>query len=320
MGERCDVACEWMRFGPNCSKPCDCDPEFAGRCDAVTGSCICKPGAHGTGRCVCEKGWTGTNCDQICPDGTYGEECKGNCPSCVHGRCHHTTGECVCNPGYTGKVCDDVCSKHRFGNRCQEICTCKNDGECHHITVVQEKFHLSERQRNSQENALAWMAGEERSARSLARKELPASIVVRIAAAEGACPEGFFGEQCKNMCECSEGNFQCHHIDGCTCKPGFQGDNCKVPTPHSKQQSDRSWIIGGLIGGTVLIILFILGLAGFLIRLRRKALIRRKMSRQSYIRTAPRPEQFKNPFVPHAKNIIREGKRLTSCTPVTYLM
>ncbi|CAG0906363.1 unnamed protein product, partial [Darwinula stevensoni] len=253
----------------------------------------------GTGRCVCEKGWTGTNCDELCPDGTYGEECEGNCSSCVHGMCLHTTGECLCDPGFTGETCEDVCPKHRFGFLCKRNCTCKNGGECHHITgecncldgwrgaeceepCPEGTFGFDCRQNCSCDGRCNVTDGE--------CKCLPGWVGTSC---QEACPEGFFGEQCKNVCECSEGKFQCHHIDGCTCKLGFQGDNCELPLdlpiPHSTQQSEGRLIIQGLIGGTVLTILFILGLAGFLAYLRRRALIQKKQSREAFLRNAPLP-------------------------------
>jgi len=42
------------------------------------------------------------------------------------------------------------------------------------------------------------------------------------------CPEGQFGQNCKQQCECYNGA-RCNPIDGkCQCLPGYLGPNCKL--------------------------------------------------------------------------------------------
>jgi len=49
-------------------------------------------------------GYHGNNCENKCPEGTYGLYCKESC-RCQHGaKCHHVTGECICKPGYQGSL------------------------------------------------------------------------------------------------------------------------------------------------------------------------------------------------------------------------
>jgi hypothetical protein len=44
---------------------------------------------------------------------------------------------------------------------------------------------------------------------------------------EEVCPEGYFGLQCVQPCNCKRNsNFVCHPINGCICKAGFGGTNC----------------------------------------------------------------------------------------------
>lgn len=49
-------------------------------CDPVTGNRICSPG------------YTGLNCWNSCPLGTYGFRCSGHC-QCANGDCNHVTGK-----------------------------------------------------------------------------------------------------------------------------------------------------------------------------------------------------------------------------------
>ena len=44
---------------------------------------------------------------------------------------------------------------------------------------------------------------------------------------EEVCPEGFFGDNCLQVCTCNrKPNFVCHPSHGCVCKAGWRGKNC----------------------------------------------------------------------------------------------
>lgn len=44
---------------------------------------------------------------------------------------------------------------------------------------------------------------------------------------EEVCPEGFFGNNCLEVCTCNrKPNFVCHTAHGCVCKSGWRGKNC----------------------------------------------------------------------------------------------
>lgn len=46
----------------------------------------------------------------MCPNTSYGAECKSTCGHCRDGvPCHHVTGQCMtgCEPGYTGQNCNN---------------------------------------------------------------------------------------------------------------------------------------------------------------------------------------------------------------------
>ena len=41
------------------------------------------------------------------------------------------------------------------------------------------------------------------------------------------CPQGRYGQDCREECTCRDIT-ECHHITGsCSCKPGYMGDDCK---------------------------------------------------------------------------------------------
>lgn len=46
---------------------------------------------------------------------------------------------------------------------------------------------------------------------------------------EEVCPEGYYGLQCVEPCNCNrKGNFVCHPVNGCVCKAGFAGSTCEL--------------------------------------------------------------------------------------------
>ncbi|NXO88161.1 MEG11 protein, partial [Sitta europaea] len=62
-------------------------------CDPVTGECHCLPG------------WTGPQCKQGCPHGSWGRGCHMSC-SCRNGAsCSPQDGSCTCAPGFRGPTC-----------------------------------------------------------------------------------------------------------------------------------------------------------------------------------------------------------------------
>ena len=61
-----------------------------------------------TGECICRPGFLGSRCQDGCPPGSYGEDCKQQC-GCAEGvLCDQVTGECIhnCPAGYMGRKCN----------------------------------------------------------------------------------------------------------------------------------------------------------------------------------------------------------------------
>ncbi|XP_054720949.1 N-acetylglucosamine-1-phosphodiester alpha-N-acetylglucosaminidase-like, partial [Uloborus diversus] len=77
---------------------------------------------------------------------------------------------------------------------------------------------------------------------------------------ESVCPEGKYGSQCAQQCECMNAR-GCDFISGsCHCKPGFMGKSCEHPCPegffgencHFKCQCDNSCFCDPLSGSCAL--------------------------------------------------------------------
>jgi hypothetical protein len=49
------------------------------------------------GFCHCPAGYTGSKCNERCPDGHYGTNCSMNCSCPENEYCDHVTGECSLN-------------------------------------------------------------------------------------------------------------------------------------------------------------------------------------------------------------------------------
>ncbi|PVD18793.1 hypothetical protein C0Q70_21345 [Pomacea canaliculata] len=101
-------------YGDGCETKCDeCIDED---CDPVNGTCM-----RG-----CLAGWTGDRCDEACPTGTYGNNCKNTCSvHCEDQDCFPGNGTCTkpCPPGQTGSFCDKVCANGTYGYSCASICS-----------------------------------------------------------------------------------------------------------------------------------------------------------------------------------------------------
>ena len=54
------------------------------------------------------------------------------------------------------------------------------------------------------------------------------SYIITISLAMTECPDGFFGQDCLDVCTC-QNNASCHFITGmCNCTIGFTGATCSM--------------------------------------------------------------------------------------------
>ena len=65
--------------------------ENGGKCDHVSGACMCTAG------------WRSMHCSKPCPNGFFGQDCRGVCSCENSAKCDHITGDCTCAPGWIGE-------------------------------------------------------------------------------------------------------------------------------------------------------------------------------------------------------------------------
>lgn len=73
-------------------------------------------------------------CEDLCPMGKHGDDCKSDCRCQNGGTCDPETGDCYCRAGWTGSVCANRCPFGFWGLNCREPCDCFNGASCHHVT------------------------------------------------------------------------------------------------------------------------------------------------------------------------------------------
>ncbi|XP_061191814.1 multiple epidermal growth factor-like domains protein 10 [Saccostrea echinata] len=179
-------------YGYDCNLPCpeNCQER---RCYIVNGTCL-----------GCTAGWIGEFCNNSCPAGYYGPECRAPCTGyCRYIKpCNHSTGECDegCSDGWTGNECSKKCSAEMYGPDCMYSCSghCLNGVPCNRTTG------------SCNSGCKPGYTGEH---------------------CDKACSIGFYGLNCKEQCsnQCRHGINYCNHEDGhCEtgCQDGFIGRKC----------------------------------------------------------------------------------------------
>ncbi|KAF6384646.1 hypothetical protein mRhiFer1_004359 [Rhinolophus ferrumequinum] len=113
------VVCLDHTFGHDCNLSCE-DCMNGGRCQ------------EGKSGCSCPVGWAGILCNERCPKGFFGKNCKRECNCANSGHCHRVYGVCVCEPGRYGRFCHLNCPKGVYGAGCSSECQCveENTLEC----------------------------------------------------------------------------------------------------------------------------------------------------------------------------------------------
>ncbi|WAR07539.1 MLP-like protein, partial [Mya arenaria] len=168
----------------------ECDHDY-GYC---AHTCQDNPGGYD---CLCDDGFQlsndGRSCE-VCRQGTFGVNCSSNCNCEAENTftCDNVAGTCTCKQGWTGDDCSqDVDECHLGTHNCSENSSCRNkDGGF----------------------SCACHNGYQKTSDGLCAK----------------CDRNYFGEECRNHCECFEDDtqFACNHVDGrCRCKAGYGRKN-----------------------------------------------------------------------------------------------
>jgi len=101
---------------------CNCSSVGSSRCDAVTGTCVCRAGFTGPRCDTCEAGVWGAACDTPCA-------CTG--PGSASTSCAAKDGKCTCRAGlWAGFYCD-ACAPQKYGPACGGTCACGVHGRCY---------------------------------------------------------------------------------------------------------------------------------------------------------------------------------------------
>lgn len=78
-------------------------------------------------------GYMGVRCDEICPKGTYGDNCSFKCNCRNNTMCAPETGICSCEAGWKGQQCNIPCEETYFGVNCENKCPCGENEDCNLI-------------------------------------------------------------------------------------------------------------------------------------------------------------------------------------------
>ncbi len=110
------------------------------------------------------------------------------------------------------------------------------------------------------------------------------------------CPDGFFGDNCINVCSCPNKNFQCDPVQGCVCKNGFTGKNCdQIDKEYSAQVEEHKTSGFPFIVFFCVITLVITGVAAFYYRRKFTELKELLYVEYSNYTGSAEPRHFDNP-------------------------
>ncbi|KAM9320641.1 scavenger receptor class F member 1 [Gastrophryne carolinensis] len=258
-GADCNSPCPDQYWGSDCKQRCSCFPN--GKCDGVTGQCICYPNrwgadcqhtchcsSHGTcdpltGSCQCAPGWWAQHCNKqcicnletshcnqtnghcLCKNGWWGSRCSIRC-KCNESPCLQINGKCKCQEGWYGPTCDSRCDcKH---GKCNQI-----SGECDCIAGYRGKSCTEPCRPGTYGPNCEKRCGK-------CKQEQPCSPTNGSCSScdpgwKGArcdipCPPGYYGENCLQGCPKCHGTEICEAKSGnCSnCDPGRMGSRCEL--------------------------------------------------------------------------------------------
>ncbi|XP_070550782.1 multiple epidermal growth factor-like domains protein 10 [Ptychodera flava] len=178
-----------------------------------------------------------------CPDGTYGENCRGKC-TCDNGStCNKVDGVCLCPHGYYGGQCEFscncindstcnmldgscICPSGRHGSVCQNICNCPMDTTC-----------------DGKTGKCKCLEGFYGSPPSTTCKRCNCTENAKCDPSEGCvCKSGYYGPRCDKECQCYNGA-SCSTVDPdeCECVRGWAGRSCEQCDSNTFKVNDRPY-------------------------------------------------------------------------------
>eukprot|EP01065_Artemidia_motanka_P005365 TRINITY_DN1259_c15_g1_i1.p1 TRINITY_DN1259_c15_g1~~TRINITY_DN1259_c15_g1_i1.p1 ORF type:complete len:6161 (+),score=1442.86 TRINITY_DN1259_c15_g1_i1:2253-18485(+) len=214
--------CAAGKYGSDCSGECF-NTEFTDPLNPTVcgGHGYCSDGKSGDGTCTCVEGWAGAGCSIECPGG-QANICNGN------GVCNQTTGDCVCKNAYAQVDCRASCpGLATFAGICSSHGSCK-DGATGDASCVCFFGYAGP----SCEKECAGGVANPCSGHGTCDKTSGECTCANSAAAGfftglecQNCQNGFFGEDCKQVCQAPQGNTLGHL---CLCSSGWAMPDCSV--------------------------------------------------------------------------------------------
>ncbi|KAK7476341.1 hypothetical protein BaRGS_00032400 [Batillaria attramentaria] len=255
--------CRNGTYGTHCEFNCTCNMDNTASCDQHTGNCTCRPGWEGTtcsenvneckqtDRCGSHAMCNDTMGSYVsCRNGTYGAHCEFNCTCNMNNTasCDPHTGNCTCRPGWEGTTCSenvneckqtDRCGSHAmcndtkgsyvscrngtYGTHCEFNCTCNMDNT---VSCDQHTGNCTCRP--------GWEGDD------CSENVNECTQTDRCGNHATFCRNGTYGAHCEFNCTCNMDNTaSCdQHTGNCTCRPGWEGDDCSENVNECKQ-TDR---------------------------------------------------------------------------------
>ncbi|KAF3688778.1 Multiple epidermal growth factor-like domains protein 11 [Channa argus] len=234
-GRRCQDDCPVGTFGLQCNQRCEC--QNGAKCHHINGACLC------------ETGFKGPNCqERFCPPGLYGLICDKYCPCNTTNTvsCHPLSGECTCSAGWTGLYCNETCPPGYYGEGCMLPCSCSNGADCRPVTVI---LDVPLRGEDCASVCPPGLFGPSCMSTCSCHNHASCSPIDGscICREDGtctcspgwrgehckeSCPDGTYGLECRERCDCSHAD-GCDPVSGyCRCYPGWTGIHCDNLCPQ----------------------------------------------------------------------------------------